>query len=287
MITMPDLRTSLLDLLHQLRGTDVKLIIGGGFGIFLKVEQVQKLGYPTLLEEWPEPRATNDIDLFLRPELLIHAKKLEPLSQAFKTLGYQVIPGAENYQFVKPLIAVNSETGIKIDILTGPQDSFKGTSVKADNRRARPNPSIGLHAHPVNEVPTLEEGLLSISVQGTGSNGEKSEGEVFIPHPISFILMKLFAFSDRLEDADKNFGRYHALDLFSITATMSEKEWEEALQFRAKYRDNKYVKIAAELIGKYFSDVEQMGTLRLKESPYYREQLDTNRFIAYLKELFA
>jgi hypothetical protein len=30
MITMPDLQTALLDLLHEVKGTDIKLIIGGG-----------------------------------------------------------------------------------------------------------------------------------------------------------------------------------------------------------------------------------------------------------------
>jgi len=29
MITMPDLQTALLDLLHEVKGTDIKLIIGG------------------------------------------------------------------------------------------------------------------------------------------------------------------------------------------------------------------------------------------------------------------
>jgi len=33
MITLPDLQTSLLDLLHEVRDTDIKLIIGGGFGM--------------------------------------------------------------------------------------------------------------------------------------------------------------------------------------------------------------------------------------------------------------
>jgi len=33
MITIPDLQTSLLDLLFEIEGTDIKLIIGGGFGI--------------------------------------------------------------------------------------------------------------------------------------------------------------------------------------------------------------------------------------------------------------
>ena len=44
MITMPDLQKALLDLLHEVRGTDIKLIIGGGFGIYLKTNHVRQLG---------------------------------------------------------------------------------------------------------------------------------------------------------------------------------------------------------------------------------------------------
>ena len=130
MITIPDLQTSLLDLLHEMEGTDVKLIIGGSFGIYLKTEHVQRPGIRTLLHEWPEPRSTNDLDLFLRPELLIESAKLEPMAEAIARLGYQVVPGAEKYQFVKSGPAGAEEGSVKIDILTGPQSRFQGTKVK-------------------------------------------------------------------------------------------------------------------------------------------------------------
>jgi len=35
MITIPSLQTALLDLLHEIRDTAIKLIIGGGLGIYL------------------------------------------------------------------------------------------------------------------------------------------------------------------------------------------------------------------------------------------------------------
>ncbi|MDD3927562.1 MAG: hypothetical protein PHT33_12980, partial [bacterium] len=83
-----DLQTALLDLLHEVHGTDVKLIVGGGYGIYLRAEHVRSLGTRTLLEEWPEARSTNDLDLYLRPELLIVSEKLEPLAKAIDRLGY-------------------------------------------------------------------------------------------------------------------------------------------------------------------------------------------------------
>jgi hypothetical protein len=286
MITIPDLQTSLLDLLHEMEGTDVKLIIGGGFGIYLKTEHVQRPGIRTLLHEWPEPRSTNDLDFFLRPELLIESAKLEPMAEAIARLGYQVVPGAEKYQFVKSGPAGAEEGSVKIDILTGPQSRFQGTKVKADARRARPNPSVGVHAHPVDEALTLEEGLLRKTLEGKLSSGESWQAEVFLPHPYTFSMMKLFAFRDRLEDANKEFGRYHALDLYTILATTTEEEWGFGLELRDQQEDQPYVMEAGRLVSEYFSALERMGMIRLRESPYYRPDLQLDEFMSALQELF-
>jgi len=53
MITIVDLQTSLLDLLHEIEGPEVKVILGGGLGIYLKVVHVAKEGRRTLWREWP------------------------------------------------------------------------------------------------------------------------------------------------------------------------------------------------------------------------------------------
>lgn len=286
MITLPDLQTSLLDLLHHIEGTDIKLIIGGGFGIYLKIDHVQRLGVRTLLQEWPEPRSTNDLDLFLRPELLIDSGKLKPLAEAISRLGYQRVPGAEKYQFVKPGSGGSKAGSVKIDILTGPQSRFKGTKVKADARRARPHPSVGIHAHPVNETPTLEEGLLPVSLHGKLSSDEPWQAEVFLPHPYTFLMMKLFAFRDRLNDAEKEFGRYHALDLYSILATTTEMEWKHAIEIRDQERDDPYIVEAGRLVSAHFSTLDHLGMIRLRESPYYRAELQLDEFMSTLKELF-
>jgi len=149
MIRITDLQTALLDLLQKVHDSEIRLIAGGGFGIYLKTSHVRRSGMRTFLDQWPEPRSTNDLDLFLRPELLIESSKLRPLVSAITDLDYKVVPGAEKYQFVKPGPGGADAGSIKIDILTGPQSRFHGTRVKADARRARPKPSVGIHAHPV------------------------------------------------------------------------------------------------------------------------------------------
>jgi hypothetical protein len=286
MITIVDLQTSLLDLLHEMEGSEVKVIIGGGFGIYLKVVHVAKESRRTLWREWPEPRSTNDLDLFLRPELLIESEKLKPLAEAIERLGYQAVAGAEKYQFVKPGPGGADPGSVKIDILTGPQSRFKGTKVRADARRARPHPSIGIHAHPVDEALTLEDGLLPIVLAGALSSGVPSKAEIFLPHPYTFAMMKLFAFRDRVEDADKDFGRYHALDLYTILATTTEDEWAYALKLRDQNRGQPGMIEAGRLVSEYFSATNRLGIIRLKESPYYRPELRLDEFTSVLQELF-
>ncbi len=281
---MSDLQTSLLDLLFEIKGTEIKLIIGGGYGIFLKVNHVQRTAKRTLFHQWPEPRATNDLDLFLRPEFLIEPEKLKPMAKALNHLGYEVVRGAEKYQFAKP--GPRGVGSIKIDILTGPKEAFSQTKAKADQRRVRPKPSIGLHAHPVDEAITLEQGLVPVSVEGRLDSGENWAAEVFLPHPYTFLMMKLFAFRDRLDDGNKEFGRYHALDLYAIAATTTEDEWRYALELKEQCRGLSYVAEAAGLIGRYFSAIDQLGIIRLKESPYYRSDFQLEDFMAALQELF-
>jgi quercetin dioxygenase-like cupin family protein len=286
MTEMPDLRTALLDILYETRTADLKLIIGGGYGLYLKRQIVRDSGIQTLLTEWPEARSTNDLDLFLRPELLIHSARLKPLAQALPRLGYTVIPEAEKYQFVRPGPRGDQQGSVKVDLLTGPGSNFEGTHVKVDKRRARPKPSIDLHAHPTDEAITLEEGLLAITVEGATSGGALHRGEVYLPHPFTFALMKLFAYRDRSDDADKQYGRYHALDLYSIIAMMTETEWTEALRLRGVNANSPTLVEARSIVGEHFSTRTSLGILRLCESAYYRPAFQLNDFLAAFKELF-
>jgi hypothetical protein len=286
MITIVDLQTSLLDLLHEMEGSEVQVIIGGGFGIYLKVVHVAKEGHRTLWREWPEPRSTNDLDLFLRPEFLIESEKLKPLAAAIERLGYQAVAGAEKYQFVKPGAGGGDPGSVKIDIFTGPQSRFKGTKVRVDASRARPHPSVGIHAHPVDEALTLVDGLLPIVLAGALSSGEPSKAQICLPHPYTFTMMKLFAFRDRVEDANKDFGRYHVLDFYTILATTTEDEWAYALKPRDQNRGQPGIIEAGRLVSEYFSATNRLGMIRLKESPYYRPELRLGEFMSALQELF-
>lgn len=107
-----------------------------------------------------------------------------------------------------------------------------------------------------------------------------------MPNPYTFLLMKLFAFKDRVQDADKEYGRYHALDLYTIMATTTEEEWGQAQEIRDRFKEDPYVLEAGRLVSEYFSTLENLGMLRLRESPYYRSRLQLDEFMSAFKELF-
>lgn len=286
MITMPQLHTALLDLLHETREADLGLIIGGGYGTYLKREHVRNSGARTLLQEWPEPRSTNDLDLFLRPELLIEPQRLVSLRQTLAKQGYSEVPGAEKYQFAKPGPDGGVAGSLKIDLLTAPQQRFRGTGVDVDSRRVRPNPSVNLHAHPVDEALTLEEGLIEVSVAGQLSSGEAYSSKVYVPHPFTYAMMKLFAFRDQVDDSSRGNGTYHALDVYAILATTTEEEWEQAKDMRASTQNAPEVIEASRIVAELFSSPTGRGHLRLKESPYYRPEFQLADFTSALSELF-
>ena len=132
----------------------------------------------------------------------------------------------------------------------------------------------------------FEEGLLARTLYGPLSTGELWQAEVFLPQPYTFLIMKLFAFRDRVHDANKEFGRYHALDMYTILATTMESEWDFALELSRRYRGDPYMIEAGQLISDHFSALDRLGMIRLRESPYYRPELRLGEFMSALKELF-
>ncbi len=287
MIKMMTLTSALLDLLNELEGTKAPLIIGGGYGIYLRYMMIMEEQRQTLFKDLPEPRSTNDLDLFLRAELLLDSEQLRPLRNAMTTLGYEVIKGGEHYQFLRPGPNGDKERGIKIDVLTGPTSPFKGTQVQFDKRRVRPRPSVDLHAHPCEEALTLTDGTTTRTLRGKLSNGKDYVGQVLLPHPFTFLTMKLFALRDRINDAEKDYGRHHALDLYTVIGTLTEQEWNECLRLRAQYQTDTILIESRRIVNDLFTRLDSLGTIRLRESAYFRPEFRVNEFIGAMKELFG
>lgn len=124
----------------------------------------------------------------------------------------------------------------------------------------RPHGFTGLHAHPVKEAEFIQERSLTIDVCGDGKSGR-----VEIPHPFNYLLLKLYAFDDRKEDEDVDYGRHHAFDLYRIVAMLTENEWDEVQSLRRRHSGSGVVRRATAIVEKSFSGEEQIGALRVRE----------------------
>jgi hypothetical protein len=199
---MDPLTASLLDLLHELKGREISLTVGGGFGLYLKRRHLEAAGQQTLFNRLPEPRSTNDLDLFLRTEVLVDLKRTREVAEAIRRLGYTVVEAAKFLQWKRPVAVADVPQEVQIDILVGPLGSAR-KKLNVNMPRVRPRGNIQFHAHAVEEAIHLEDSPLAVTVTGKRSSGEPSTGTVFVPQAFPYLLMKLHAFEDRKNKGQK------------------------------------------------------------------------------------
>ena len=280
------LKTALLDLLYELRSSNVQLILGGGYGLFLKQESLTHSGHRTLLpvDNWPQPRATNDLDFLLRPEIVTASETMATIREALDRTGFEAVESAKYYQFQKIL---GGGREVKIDFLAGPLGKFNDPKrVSIDSRRVKPKPSVNLHAHSADEAVAYDLEPLTVPVHGARSNHEAYEAEILIPQGFTYILMKLFAFRDRRDDPAKGLAQHHALDLYRVVAMLTEEEFALVRDLAERYREEARVQEAAEIATRFFYDKTALGILRMREHRLFHDNIDVDELIKVLGEFF-
>lgn len=263
------LEATLLDLLYELRHADFPLILGGGYGLYLRQRQIEASGEASLLSMIPPLRSTNDLDVFLKTEVLADSHRLIPLREALDRLEFAVIPSAKNFQFARKFTADGRDWDIKVDLLTREPDSTVHPSLNYDARRVKPNPSVGIHAHTTPEAVAIEDDIHSLSLTGKRSSGSEFTGVVYLPSAYAFLMMKLSALLDQHQQSSKDNGRKHALDIFSIIALLTESELERTLSMRDRYRSVPQAMEACRIVQDLFGSRDSPGSLRVREHPNF------------------
>ena len=282
---MDPLTANLLDLLFELREHPIPLTIGGGFGLYLKRMRLDQTRERTLFSQLPMPRATNDLDLFLRADVLCDLESMKIVAAALERLDYEVVPEAMYMQWKKHFDLQGQDREIKVDLLVGPLGQFR-ERLHVKGVRARPIGPIKLHAHTVEEAVHIDESPTVLTISGNRSNGKPIEVQIRVPQPFTYLMMKLFAFRDRKEDADKDLGRHHALDLYAIAAMQVESEYQESLRLGNLYGTDGHVQAAREILRNDFAEPTSIGVIRLREHPLFRPEFPVPDFLAVLREIF-
>lgn len=282
------LESNLLDLLYELRETDIRLIVGGGYGLYLKRQHLQATGQSHLLPLVSEARSTNDLDMFLATDVLVDLPKANFVLRAVQRLEFAAVPDRENYQFIKTFQIEQKPFKVKIDFLTPMPDNPVALRVlDIQDKRVRNKRSGGIHAHKTEEAIAVEDNLIPVVLTGSRTNGEEFSGQVYLPQAYCYLMMKLFAFRDWEKVKQKPSGASkHALDVYSIVAMLTEEELAAAEQASNIYQHKSEAQEAASIVQQFFARPTDLGNLRLREQQDFPQSTDLTEFISILNELF-
>lgn len=278
------LNTIFLDLQSEFQAKNIKVLLGGGFGLYLKqLDLLNSKSINTLLsiDAWPLPRSTSDLDLFFPIEVLVNLNDMQAIRQTIDDLNFTPIEGSKFWQFV------HSSSGVKIDLLTGAVDDQRRPLLKIDHRRARPKGKLKLHARYTPEALELSSHQETIAVKGLLSNGLSHEGEVHLPSPFTYLMMKITAFGDQVENRNKDLGRHHALDVYRIVAMLTEEQYAKTINQMELSAESPYCQRVKQLTDSFFNAKTALGILRMKEHEFYKTSMDLDVFIVSLNELIA
>ena len=261
---MSPLITSVLDLNAALGG-NADLLLGGGLGLYLKQEHLRRTGARTLLpfDRLPPARTTQDIDLFLRAEVIASREAVTRHRAVLDDLGFIVVPGSEWLKFRR----VTNGTEVLLDLMVGPLGSH-ASEIRRVNARARPRGlggKAGLHAFVTAEALGIETEPLRIPLSGTTSDGRDSACEVLVARAFPYALMKLAALRDRIHDNSKQEGRHHAMDLYRIVAMLTEEEIEASSRLARAHAACTELSQAARTIDTLLATPDGLGRIRLME----------------------
>ncbi len=283
------LRTNLLDLLHALGDDAHRILLGGGYGLYLKQRHLAEAGVGTLfvVDLWPPPRATEDLDLMLPADFVGDSRSMTSLRAVLDKLGYKVKEGAEYEQFVR---TITNTQAVKIDLLTAQLGVLQDFStIKADRRRASPVAATRpkLHAHPTDGALSLTEAPAVLEVPGKLSSGQAFAGKVMIPDPFNYLLMKLTAYRDRRDDPDKDLGRHHALDVFRIVAMLTEPEYDRVHTNLQAFTNDAQVRSCVALVRSDFASDTARGVLAMREHQLWQNNSQLPVFLETLLGLMS
>lgn len=287
---MNPLITTVLDLDRALGG-NAGLLLGGGLGLFLKQEHLRGTAARTLLpnDRMPWARTTQDIDLFVRAEIIASQDGVARYRAALDELGFSVVPGSEWLKFRRDV----DGSRVLLDVMVGPLGEH-AAGVKLKNGRARPRGfpgRRGLHAFATREALGVERSPMLLELRGTGSDGAPAVCVVRIPRAFPYAVMKLGALRDRIGDQNKQEGRHHAMDLYRIVGMLTEEDEAVSAGIAREHADDPVLAEARHTIETLLAPADGLGRLRLLEyqraNPALVPAVDPDMLVAELRRLLG
>ena len=128
----------------------------------------------------------------------------------------------------------------------------------------------------------VDRETLRIPISGVLSSGQTHQSHVLIPQTFTYLLMKLCAFRDRMDDSDKAFGQHHALDIYRLVGLLTREEDAAVRKLSAEFSSHSVVLDARAIAQAHFIAADGVGRLRILEHPLYSPSLDLERLASEL-----
>lgn len=279
----------------DLRAIAPKLLLAGGYGLFLKqqwlVAQQRFLGTedgrPIVTEagakiiadegvrtlvpihRWQNqtPRGTKDFDFIAGLDLIASADEQRRLHEALGKHGFRVVPANARWQFEKR----DSEERAVILDFHAPSPAGKRADLRVQGRRVKPQRSLGatgIHGRENPEAVSSELHPFSFTYDGV---------EIVLPNPVTLTLMKLVAMRDRRltsrddsksaeerREEDRQ-ARKHAEDVCRVMAMMTREESETAGNVLDAIRPTPVFAAATATFSAFFQRDEDWGAQAVAE----------------------
>lgn len=280
---MQPILTTVIDLNDALGG-DAQLLLGGGLGLYLKQLHLDEAGVRTLLpfDRLPRARTTQDIDLFLRAEVIGSAAEVRRYKAALNRLEFTVDPEARWMKFQRIVFGFR----VELDLMVGPL-SLEGHAVEQRGIRARPRGEHEFHARITDDAVGVEFEPMPLTITGQHSDGSPGRADVFVPRAFPYTLMKLGALRDRIHDEKKEEGRHHALDLYRIVGMLTMEDLEIARRLSITVRGDPAIEGALTVIDHLLATPGGLGRVRLREHPLCPGDADPDWLATELRHLLA
>ncbi len=287
MDTFDRLTQELLNLKARL--PDTPFLIGGGMGLYLRSEYHDSERSP----RYPRPvpsRSTKDLDVILSAEMIANAVQMDQLREALADLGYEAT--TPHFQFARELGDTGHE--VEIDLLTAPPRTEQKDEVKQSGIRARPHGSEGIHGRVAEEARSIDRDAIPIDLSEAAQelNIDIDAPTVFIPSSFNYLVLKLHAFRDRRDDESSDYGRHHAMDIFTTITDMSREDWAAAEAHFEEECEQDHIQTATDIQQRFFSDSSDLGVVRIQENELYqRYEAEFDEYlpnvVGDLNELFS
>ena len=147
--------------------------------------------------------------------------------------------------------------------------------LKQNNYRLRIVKST-LHGHITEEAEYIDEDLRTVSLSETFEDVSiEDDVIVYVPCPTNLMIMKLHAFSDRIEGEREGLDRAmaHAFDIYIAIMLTNREDLKEGQELLSRHNDSDIILKTKTIIKNSFSNYEKVGWQTVLSSTNFHSQM--------------